>query len=311
MASSLGAAVKDKFGVTAHLKEGHNGIYEVSVNSKMIYTNQSKCGRLPENEEIFREIRKYKDPLHGEDMIKNTSGKESIMASCCCTPASGKGHEKNNLTNPGGLNDRSDNPMSQITSGCCGPSDKVTPESDKFSCCGPQLIALSSIIPSAKKRQVDIDFMYIDLSICNRCQGTENNLEGALSEVTRVLEAADVEVSVHKIHVQSEQQARELEFKSSPTIRVNGRDIQMDVKESLCESCGDLCGDEVDCRVWVYHGKEYTVPPKAMIIDGILRELYRSPDEKKKVNKIAYRLPDNLKRFFAAMGEKQGAEEPS
>jgi len=259
LASSLGAAIKEKFGVTARLKEGHNGIYEVSVNSKTIYSNQSKCGKLPENEEIFREIRKYKDPLHGEDMIQDAS-----------------------------------------------PFGKVTLESGKSPCCGPQLITLSSITPIAKKRHVDIDFLYIDLSQCDRCQGTENNLEEALSEVTRVLEAADLEIAVNKIHVQSEEQARELEFKSSPTIRVNRRDIQMDVKESLCESCGDLCGDEVDCRVWVYHGKEYTVPPKAMIIDGILREVYRSPDGKKEVSGSAYRLPDNLKRFFAAMGEKRG-----
>ena len=253
--------------MTAHLKEGHNGIYEVSVNSKMIYTNQSKCGKLPETEEIFQEIRKYKDLLPGEEMTQNISEKESII-----------------------------------------PSSKVITESGSPSCCSPQLIPVSSIIPSTKKRRVNIEFMYIDLSICNRCQGTGNNLEEALSEVTRVLEAADVEITVHNIHVQSEEQAQELEFESSPTIRVNGRDIQLDVKESLCESCGDLCGDEVDCRVWVYHGKEYTVAPKAMIIEAILREVYGSPGEKQEMNKKAYRLPDNLKKFFASMRGKQGAE---
>jgi hypothetical protein len=267
LASSLGAAIKDKFGITAHLKEGHNGIYEVSVNGRMIYTNQGKCGKRPETEEIFREIQKYKDPLHGKDMIKNTSRKDSII-----------------------------------------PSSTVITESGSPSCCSPQLIALSSIVPSTKKRRVDIEFMYIDLSICNRCQGTENNLEEALSEVTRVLEASDVEINVHKIHVQSEEQAQELEFRSSPTIRVNGRDIQLEVKESLCESCGDLCGDDVDCRVWVYHGKEYTVPPKAMIIDAILREVYGSPREKQDGNEKSYQLPDNLRKFFASMRGRQGAE---
>lgn len=82
---------------------------------------------------------------------------------------------------------------------------------------------------------------------------------------------------VRKIHVQSEKQARQLGFISSPTIRINGRDIQLDVKESLCESCGDLCGEDVNCRVWVYQGKEYTAPPKAMIIDAVLREVYGTP----------------------------------
>ncbi len=48
----------------------------------------------------------------------------------------------------------------------------------------------------------------------------------------------------------------------------------MEGKESKCESCGDLCGDDVDCRIWLYQGKEYTSPPPAMIVDAILREVY-------------------------------------
>lgn len=74
-------------------------------------------------------------------------------------------------------------------------------------------------------------------------------------------------------------------------------------KESLCESCGDLCGDEVDCRVWVYKGKEYNVPPKAMIIDAILREVYGNTERKSadEVNKKLYQLPENLRRFFESI----------
>jgi len=107
-----------------------------------------------------------------------------------------------------------------------------------------------------------IDFLYLDLSVCTRCQGTDTSLDEALAEVSRVLEATGTEVIVNKINVNTEELAIKHRFLSSPTIRVNGHDIQMEVKESLCESCGDLCGDEVDCRVWVYQGKEYTVPPK-------------------------------------------------
>ena len=74
----------------------------------------------------------------------------------------------------------------------------------------------------------------------------------------------------------------------------------MEVKESLCESCGDLCGDEVYCRVWTYKGKEYDIPPKAMIVDAILRHVYGDTNivlEDKK-SKEAYQLPENLRRFF-------------
>lgn len=161
----------------------------------------------------------------------------------------------------------------------------------------------------SQRRKIEIDFLYLDLSVCTRCQGADNSLDEAIAEASKVLEATDVDVVVNKINVTSEKQAEALQFESSPTIRVNRRDIQLEIRESLCESCGDLCGDEVDCRVWVYHGKEYTSPPKAMIIEAILREVYGSPNEGQEVNKKDYRLPDNLRKFFMSMHGKQGAEQ--
>ena len=155
-----------------------------------------------------------------------------------------------------------------------------------------------------EKRKLNIDFMYLDLAVCGPCRGTDKSLEEAVSEVAHVLRAANIEVVVNKINVTSEEQAKELGFISSPTISVNGHDIQLDVKESLCESCEELCGDNVDCRVWVYQGKEYTVPPKAMIIEAILKEVYgKNNGYPAAVGKIQD-IPDNLKRFFAARSKK-------
>ena len=159
-----------------------------------------------------------------------------------------------------------------------------------------------------KGRSINIDFMYIDLSECTWCQGTDRNLQEALSEVAQVLKATGVEVTVNKIHVQSEEQARELGFVSSPTIRINGKDLQLDVKESRCESCGDLCGEDVDCRVWTYRGKDYTAPPKGMIIDAILREIYGGSKESVETPAPSGEVPENLGRFFAAKRRKQENE---
>ena len=105
--------------------------------------------------------------------------------------------------------------------------------------------------------------------------------------------------------VDSEEKAVQHRFVSSPTIRVNGRDIQLAGKESKCESCGDLCGDHVDCRVWLYQGKEYTSPPPAMIVDAILREVYGQAAATAGVSE-PFVLPDNLRKFFRAMREKNG-----
>ena len=192
--------------------------------------------------------------------------------------------------------------------GCCS---EASVENSDSACCTPECCASEQDViqlgePRAGAKGLDIEFMYLDLSVCDRCQGTEGSLEEALSEVARVLELAGVEVTLQKIHVQSEEQARRLGFISSPTIRVNGIDIQqvrgaaMDVKESACQCGGALCGQDVDCRDWVYRGKEYTTPPKGLIVEAILREVYGGEKEASDVPARLEDIPDNLKRFFAA-----------
>lgn len=164
---------------------------------------------------------------------------------------------------------------------CCGEASE---------CCGP------SPTSQAEKRRVVIDFFFLDVTVCTWCKGTEESLDGALAAVAAVLQASGVEVIVNRIHVDSEEKAEQLHFASSPTIRVNGRDIQVEGKESQCDSCGDLCGDTVDCRVWAYQGKEYTSPPKAMIIDAILQEVYGVASAIPQQEKFV--LPENIRKFF-------------
>jgi predicted Rdx family selenoprotein len=51
----LQAAIKDRYGITADLIEGAGGIFEVSIDGRLAYTNQTTY-RFPENEEIFEQI---------------------------------------------------------------------------------------------------------------------------------------------------------------------------------------------------------------------------------------------------------------
>lgn len=156
---------------------------------------------------------------------------------------------------------------------------------------------------------VTIDFMYIDLEVCDRCRGTDANLEAALTEVASVLAAAGREPVVRRTLVASEAQARALGFVSSPTLRVNGRDVALELRESRCESCeACACNGTVECRVWVWQGQEYTEAPKAMIVDAIMREVYGglAPEA---VPAAEVDVPEHLQRFFPGKAHLLSARE--
>ncbi len=154
-----------------------------------------------------------------------------------------------------------------------------------------------------KNRPLLLEFFYIDLTTCERCIGTEEILTAAIAEVAPVLRMSGFALEIKKTLVSTEEQARDLRLLSSPTVRVNGQDIQMDVRESQCVACGSICGDEVDCRVWVWRGEEYAVPPKQMLVDGILRAVYG--DKHVEEESSFQELPLNLKKFFAAKKNKE------
>jgi len=152
-------------------------------------------------------------------------------------------------------------------------------------------------------KAVRIDFLYLDTTVCGRCRGTEKALDDAVNEVSETLRAQGYDVVVNKVNIATRVLAIRHRFVSSPTIRVNGRDIAVELKESLCEDCGALCGDNVDCRVWVYNGVEYTSPPKEMIVEAILREACAEP--KAEQEDAPFALPENLERFFAAKARRR------
>lgn len=143
-------------------------------------------------------------------------------------------------------------------------------------------------------KQLAIDFLYLDLNTCERCMATDETLKQALEVLSGVFDTLRLEAKINSVNITSKELAEEYRFISSPTIRVNGVDICSELVESNCADCGDLCGDSVDCRVFVYEGKNYEQPPVPMIVDGILKAIYGEQSQEED----AYTLPNNLKRFF-------------
>jgi hypothetical protein len=161
--------------------------------------------------------------------------------------------------------------------------------------------------------RLQIDFLFLDLETCTRCRGTDQSLESALEVVHELLATTGTTIEINKIHVDTAQRAQELRFASSPTIRINGHDIALELQESSCgsEACTDGCGDSIACRVWTHAGQQHTEPPAALIVDAILREVYGGTLARPGPDARPYQIPENLRRFYAGKTAAAGARAPA
>ena len=99
-----------------------------------------------------------------------------------------------------------------------------------------------------KRREVVLDFLYLDLNACERCKATDTSFDLAVTLLLDIFKLLNFHVEIRKINVTTKELAEQYHFVSSPTIRVNGIDICNEVKESSCQDCGDLCGEDVFIR---------------------------------------------------------------
>jgi len=162
---------------------------------------------------------------------------------------------------------------------------------------------------TAVPRAIEIELLALDLTSCTRCVGTLENIERAIDTVRPVLEVTGAQVNVRRLVIESEEQARQYRFVTSPTVRINGKDIAFETLESKCDSCTDLCGcDEgTNCRVWRYQGKEYTEAPVGLIVEALLHEIGSSDRAGGDGTSVYEEVPENLRRFFTSKSAKQPA----
>jgi hypothetical protein len=158
------------------------------------------------------------------------------------------------------------------------------------------------------RRTVTVDFLYLDTESCDRCIGTKAALETALERVEPVLNALNVTITVRDIHVSSLAAAKSTQLAVSPTIRIDGRDIQPDYIENTCESCGDLCAcdGDVACRLWRYRGEDHTTAPVGLLVEALIQAVAPNqthPGESRGTQ--AYQLSSNVRGFFEGASEEK------
>ena len=181
---------------------------------------------------------------------------------------------------------------------CCGDQSAASP------CCGGAPAARAVADPRADEttpRRLNIELLVIDLESCARCVPTGEQLRNALELVAAAAEAQGIGLTYRETVVQTAEEAKARALLSSPTIRINGRDIDQDIRESECESCGDLTDNDVsvDCREWHYRGQVYSAAPLPLLVEKLMDAMLKLDESPPVTPEPLAELPENLQRYFA------------
>lgn len=79
--------------------------------------------------------------------------------------------------------------------------------------------------------------------------------------VHSVLQAEGVSAAVRQILIASREEATALQFPGSPTLRVNGADVE--------RFTGELAAMGLACRTYFVQGKAQGLPPRSLVVKAI------------------------------------------
>jgi len=181
--------------------------------------------------------------------------------------------------------------------GCgCGKSGPSY-ESEKTAAAGPE------------KKILDVELLVTDLETCERCVPTGDQLGKAVRLLQPVAEALGIVLRHREYVIRTREEAKARALMTSPTIRLNGRDIEQEIRESVCESCGDLTGNDtvVECREWHYRGQVFPSAPLPMLIEAISGAILNIDEMPPATPDLLKKLPENLERYF----ENRNQDKPS
>jgi Domain of unknown function (DUF2703) len=144
-----------------------------------------------------------------------------------------------------------------------------------------------------KRKQVDVILLEVDMSrtgkpSCDACDVAKQQLTKALDVVTPLLRDVNVDLRFNNVVVSTEEQARQLRFRGSPTLRVGDFEV---VPTHVSDS---------EERAWQWGSQEHAVPPVGLFVDAILRGWAgaesETPDE-------SYAVPGYLASYLTAKAD--------
>lgn len=110
---------------------------------------------------------------------------------------------------------------------------------------------------------------------CPYCLKTKKLIRESLKKLK-------IDAKIEEMLIDTKKKARKFKFFGSPTVRINGKDIQEKIKKSRCLSCEELAEltktttsfikqecYASGCRIYNYKGKQYPYPPERLIKEAI------------------------------------------
>jgi hypothetical protein len=146
-----------------------------------------------------------------------------------------------------------------------------------------------------KRKQVDVILLEVDMArsaqqSCAACDVAKQQLTRALNVVEPLFNDVSADVRLNNMLVSTEEQARQLRFRGSPTLRVG--DVEVVPTH--------VPGSEE--RKWQWGNQEHSVPPVGLFVDAILRGwagTERTVDE-------PYTIPDYLASYLTKKDDVAG-----
>ncbi|QHS08861.1 DUF2703 domain-containing protein [Sinimarinibacterium sp. NLF-5-8] len=147
-------------------------------------------------------------------------------------------------------------------------------------------------------KTLDLLFLEVDMSnsgkkSCAACDTVTEKLDSTLKVAQPILAEAGYEVRVNRILVSTIEQANQLGFYASPTLRL------ADAEVSPLHVPGS------DARVWHWGGKEFSDPPVGMLLDLLLRGVPKDVDTLK--DRELREIPEYVKNYLLPDGRSSEA----
>ena len=146
---------------------------------------------------------------------------------------------------------------------------------------------------------VVLELFALDTATCGPCVSAMSSLHAAAALLNRELTGQGYVVATRVVLLENAAHAEELGISSSPTVRVNGHDIELEIQEEACPTCSSLAGAGIECRTYTWDGQQFDHPPIPLIVDAVHRHV-ASGARRATPQTPAASEPTSVERFLIA-----------